>query len=143
MRKIKTPKIKNKENSKVKEPIINDNSPALSFKYIVNNQNYNLDSKNANKDLKSKLLMSLHKYSKQNWTNFIGDKRHTGVETVGLSDLRNCRVNLPNEQFYNEVKDVVIFRVSNNSARIIGRRINNICYILWLDWNLSSYDHGS
>ena len=84
----------------------------------------------------------MHKYSKIPWDKFNGDKRRTGVETIGLGKLRKLKVSLPNTTFYNNVKNVTIFRVSDK-ARIVGWRYHSICYILWIDWDFSSYDHGS
>lgn len=139
---------------KVKEPVyekagninipeLDEQIPSFSFKYIVNQEHYNLESGKATHQLKAKVLHSLYKYSKQTWVDFIGDKRQTGVEQVGLSKLKKRKVNLPNSAFYNEVKNVTIFRVSNNEARIVGWRHRNTCYILWIDWDFTSYDHGS
>lgn len=116
--------------------------PAFTFQYIINNSDYNLDSKISNDNLKCSLLHSLHKYSKIPWDKFNGDKRRTGVETIGLGKLRKLKVSLPNTTFYNSVKNVTIFRVSDK-ARIVGWRYQSICYILWIDWDFSSYDHGS
>lgn len=139
---------------KVKEPVYeksgNENIPELdkelpsfSFRYIVNQDNYNLESKKASHQLKAKVLHSLHKYSKQTWVDFIGDKKRTGVEQIGLSNLKKLKVNLPKTGFYSEIKKVAVFRVSNNEARIVGWRHKHICYILWIDWDFTSYDHGS
>lgn len=138
---IKKPKLKNAY--KIKTPLFEDNHPAFSFKYIINNNKYNLDSPKATSNLQCKFLRAMHNYSQQSWTNFIGDKKNTGVEVIGYSDLRKCQVHFPKTPFYDAIKDIVIFRISNKSGRIVGRRVNNICYILWLDWDFSSYDHGS
>ena len=140
MGKIKKPDIKKAE--KLKTPLLIDNFPAFTFKYIVNNNHYNLESSSATQELKCKVLHKLHNYSKRQWTEFIGNKQSTGVEIIDLCKLKKCKVSLPNNQFYNDIKNVVIFRVSD-SARIVGHRIHNICYILWIDWDFTSYDHGS
>lgn len=138
--KIKSQKYENSQNLRA---MSNEKEhPAFSFKYIVNNQNYNLDSSKADVHLRSSLLNSLHKYSKIPWDNFIGDKKRTGVEIVGLDSLRKLKVSLPNEYFYNNIKKIIIFRISDK-ARLIGYRYSSICYVLWIDWDLSSYDHGS
>ncbi len=116
--------------------------PAFTFQYIVNINDYNLNSSKANDSLKCSLLTSLHNYSKRPWDSFNGDKQRTGVEVVGLTNLRRLKISLPDTTFYNNVKNVTIFRVSNQ-ARIVGWRYKSICYVLWIDWDFSSYDHGS
>lgn len=141
MKKSKILKPQSLSSKTIKNPF-EDVSPAFSFKYLIeNNRNYNLESNKATDELKCKVLHSLHNYSKRNWDDFIGNKRNTGVEKIYYSNLKKCKVHFPNNSFYNSIKDLNIFRVSN-SARIVGTRIGNICYILWFDWDFSSYDHG-
>ena len=59
---------------KVKEPVyeksgnvnipeLDKELPSFSFRYIVNQDYYNLECKKASHKLKAKVLLSLHKYS--------------------------------------------------------------------------------
>lgn len=136
-------KLQKYEESQSLKAITGDKDcPAFSFQYIVNNTDYSLNSAKSNESLKCSLLQSLHNYSQIPWDNFNGDKKRTGVEIVGLTSLRKLKVTLPKTNFYNNVKNVTIFRVSNK-ARIVGWRYRAICYVLWIDWDFSSYDHGA
>ncbi len=139
---IRNPKASSSEH--LKQPlIIDEDFPLFSFKYMVENTRYSIDSEKATKDLKALILKALHNYSKRKWSSFIGDKRTTGVENIPYDGLKKRKVNLPNNDFYNKVKKVTIFRVSNNNARLVCYRERCVSYILWIDWDLSSYDHGS
>lgn len=121
-------------------------NPAFSFRYLIQGD-YDLDSKLAKKDLRLKVLNKLRQYSQQSWTDLRGQSKYNGgIEIIELQKLKNRKVKIPNKEFYNQINEVVIFRLSGkNSGRIVGYRsgIKKTCYILWIDWNFKSYNHGS
>lgn len=117
---------------------------AFSFNYMLDNNKYSLQSKHADKNAKIKLLNSIQKYSCLTWSSFASsNKDESGVEYIDRKKLSSLKVNIPKQDFYNEIKGFHIFRFGGKNHRICGWRENNICYVLWIDWDLTSYDHGS
>lgn len=117
---------------------------AFSFNYLLNDDKYSLETKKADKKAKLKLLNGIQKYSSLTWSSFASSNKYEcGVEYVDRAKLSSLKVKIPEKGFYNKIKGFHIFRFGGNSHRICGWREDNICYILWIDWDLTSYDHGS
>jgi len=116
--------------------------PAFTFKYLQQGK-YDLINNKAQKDKKLILLDKLRMLSQQSWSNLDKQGKETGTEYLNRNVVNK---NLPDDSFLNQIKQYVVFRTTKkgkNTARIVGYRYEKICYILWIDWDLTLYNHGS
>lgn len=119
---------------------------AFNLSFLTRDAKYNLDarSKTVNQRVRLKLLSRLHQLSQDEIVTVLGyDKRQ------GLEKLPEAAVSLSTHPAFSASRryqecedDYWVFRLGN-VGRVIGKKNQNLFYLLGIDARFDRYAHGS
>lgn len=110
----------------------NDTHPIFCFRYNMD-KNYTCDALTADKGFA--LLQKLNTWGKTTWAVIqSGNRKGVGHETISISSIK---VSIP------EIvkKQTILSTRFHGNCRLLGFRENSIFHIVWIDHDLSVYDH--
>ncbi|MFJ6963501.1 MAG: hypothetical protein ACIRZ3_01450 [Limosilactobacillus fermentum] len=107
---------------------------------------YNLDSRGntINKKVRLKLLERIYQLSQDDTVRILGLNKKQGLEKIPEEKVR-LRINsdFKSSNRYKECDDYLwVFRLAN-LGRVIGKKNDNIFYVMSIDASFDQYDHGS
>lgn len=112
----------------------NKKHPIFSLEYLQNG----FDLEACTKDQKASLADALRKYSQMTWADIISSHRHKGgQEKIARNSIK---APIPND-ITEDIQDFIALRFCGKRP-MVGYRVNDIFYIVWLDTNFKLYDHG-
>lgn len=131
--KKKKVKVKNYESSKM----------AYNFSFVSQRKDYSISS--CGNKTKLKLLEVIEKHSQFDKVYLLNLDKATGLETLPANVVKpnvhpdfvkSGRDDYSSDKFF-------VFRIGNNKERVIGKIIDNIFYVLFVDEKGKAYNHGS
>ena len=113
-----------------------DDCMAFSLKNLVNG--YDLRSNKCTDYIRSQLILKLQTLCCNTWnTLFTKSKQSGGMEIIKKESFK---VPLP-ACITEDVNHLYVLRFNSQNARLIGYRSNNIFQAIFVDVDLSTYDH--
>jgi len=125
-------------SGRLKEPIVqkvdsSTQSPTFCLHYLDND--YGLSQ--CGKDLKISLIHKLYELSQLTWNQITNAPRHgLGLETIPYEQIKGrMPTHITSDQKFIAIR-------FHQLKPIVGYRIERIFHIVWLDYNMTLYDHG-
>jgi len=122
--------------------------PVFCFRYMTKNKDYNLekgnDGRNEGNRARSELLKRIHCLSTHEWDDIRQWRKNLGYECESMINLRMKPIKCG--RTITDDSKLTIFRFGlgdGNNGRLVGILDGPIYSILYIDWDLSLYDHGS
>lgn len=119
---------------------------AFNFSFLTKDSKHNLNknSKTINKRVRLKLLERISQLSQDDIIVVLGYDKHQGLEKMPESEVR---INIHPEfksskRIYECEDDFWVFQLAKQ-GRVIGKKNNNIFYIMSVDASFKQYNHGS
>lgn len=113
-------------------------SDYVVFSFMYLQKNYGLDHKRLTKNHKIQLLNKLVKITSVTWLQLeLKNKRDGGLERISKKCFKKP---LPSV-ITDDIDKLCVLRFASQECRLIGFRRGNIFYILFIDPDLSLYDH--
>lgn len=144
-------KIKTKDKDTLSRSDISNSKPThikFNFSFITSNNNYCFENDEFDDNHKLTLISRMISLSKENLTTIYAYPKNIGIEMLPKSRLREVSFNprFNDAEYRKKEADgkFAVFRLySNNNplpSRIIGKLINNVFYILYIDLKHQMYD---
>ena len=118
---------------------------AFNFSFLTPDSKYNLDknSRTINKKVKLKLLDKIRELSQEDTVAVLGYNKRQGLEQIPEAEVRlRIHPEFRKSQRYDECDDDYwVFRLGK-LGRVIGKKNNNIFYIMSIDTSFDQYDHS-
>lgn len=128
----------NKTKIKISKPAPEEKEyPAVSFRYLTRNKSFNLDCDKADSSTKVELLMRLEELTHKTYLEWFGQDKKLGFEMLTYKQM-----NFESDMDIAKDDKVIVMRFDNGTKRIIANKVNEIFYIIGLDFDYSAYDHG-
>lgn len=125
-------------SGRLKEPIVDKvdsstQSPVFCLHYL--DKDYGLSQ--CEKDLKISLIQKLYELSQLTWNQITFTHRHgLGLETISYEQIKGrMPTHITNDQRFIAIR-------FHQLKPAVGYRIERIFHIVWLDYNMTLYDHG-
>lgn len=118
---------------------------AFNFSFLTKDSKYNLDSssKTINKKVRLKLLDRIYQLSQNDIISVMGYSKEQGFEKISEDNVKisvNSEFKASNR--HQECDDGYwVFRLGK-LGRVIGKKNDNIFYVLSIDASFDQYDHG-
>jgi len=136
MPKLKT--VHRRPSDRIKEPIVkkvdsSTQSPIFCLHHL--DKDYGLSQ--CGKILKVSLIDKLYELSQLTWNQITNTHRHgLGLEKIPYEQIKGrMPTHITNDQ------DFIAIRFHQHKP-VVGYRIERIFHIVWLDYNMTLYDHG-
>jgi len=146
-------KIKDQENKKIKRNEIGNNRPThikFNLSFFTTNNNFSNKNEGFIDEYKLQLYERMVFLSEKELIQVLSYRKNVGFETINKEDFNR------NDIKYNETFDSVEFRRKESNgkyfifrlypncnpipARIIGKLINNVFYVMFIDLKHEMYD---
>lgn len=143
--KSKKIKFKQKDNNKISKNDIKNNKPThlkFNYSFITNNNRYSYKNEEFNGDHKLNFLNRIFQLSEKELIEIMAYSKNIGLEFIEKKDFKkDIEYNKKFEDVEYRKKETdgkyAIFRLYPNNnplpSRIIGKLINNVFYIMYLD----------
>lgn len=123
----------------------------FNFSFITNSREYSFSGMSQQES--AQLLYRIHQLSSERYDHIIARwRKNIGIELIPQCQCRDIQYDQRfGEASYRKKEEtpdskLAVFRLYTNDnprlSRIIGRVINNVFYILYIDINGQIYDHG-
>lgn len=132
---------KAKQDAFSQQPILqqandDDDYMVFSLKNLVNG--YDLKSNKCTDYIRSQLILKLQTLCCNTWnTLFTKNKQSGGMEIIGKEAFK---VPLP-ACVTEDIGHLYVLRFNSQNARLVGYRSDNIFQVIFVDIDLSTYDH--
>lgn len=145
------PKIKSKDNKKISRKDILNNRPThlkFNFSFITSNNSYCIENENFIEQHKLKFLERILFLSKEDIVKTYAYRKDIGIERIEKSAIKKqveYNKKFDDVEFRKRESDskFTIFRIYPNNnpipARVLGKVINNVFYIMFIDLNHDLY----
>ncbi|MFC1771110.1 hypothetical protein ACFLZV_04400 [Candidatus Margulisiibacteriota bacterium] len=112
--------------------------PIFSLEFLC--KNYCISK--CNKEQKAGILDKLHKWSKLTWKEIINSPKNAlGHEKIKRDSIKIKKIPTLVKEVY--VLSTRFNSGKNKKSRLLGYRVNEIFYLLWIDKDGKLYEHGS
>ena len=108
----------------------------FSFRYLQ--KDYGLDHKRLTKEYKLQLLSKLIRTTNMTWLQLeLKNKRDGGLEKIPKNCLKKSLPSVVSD----DIDKLYVLRFASQECRLIGFRRGNIFFVLFIDPDLSLYNH--
>ena len=115
---------------------VSDDNDAIVFSFQFLQNEYGLDRKSLTKDNKIQLLKKLVAVSKTTWNALVLKPKSSGFELLDKSAVSP----LP-PVVTDDIQKLYVLRFASQDCRLVGFRQDNVYHILYIDSDLSLYNH--
>lgn len=119
---------------------------AFNFSFLTQDSKYNLDkrSKTINKQVRLKLLDRVRELSQDEITTVLGYDKYQGLEKMLEAEVRlSIHPDFKKSKRYNECEDDYWVFQLGKLGRVIGKKNDNVFYVMSIDASFDQYNHGS
>lgn len=112
--------------------------PAVSFRYVTNNNKYSLKKALGDKEISLALVECIAEITSRSYEHFFSLPKGQGFETLPLY----CINFSPNSLELSNDTKVIVHRFDKGKKRLIGFKDGQVLYVIGIDYDHTAYDHG-
>lgn len=117
----------------------NDEDRKIAFSFMDLHKDYGFANDSCSHQFHLDLLSKLLTASCKTWSDMLATGKKSGFETITISD--KMRKIMPASVLQRDINKFYVMRCNGQSARLIGYRIGQIFYIVFIDTKFELYEH--